>query len=109
MGKLLSDEELQKAVWVSLASQMTHAINCTDLKHKMQNSCVDFTEKNFDQLIELINTQKRLYAESIEREARIDELRNTVLRDGEIYFHVRDGKLIPIQERFNQLKAESED
>ena len=48
------DKELREAVWASLASQMTHAINCTNPEHTKQNSCVDFTDKNFDQLMQLI-------------------------------------------------------
>ena len=72
-----------------------------------QRSCGEY-QTAVDDVMEIFNTQKRLYAESKERDARIDELRNTVLRDGEIYFHVGDGNFIPIQERFNQLKAESE-
>lgn len=56
------DEELQKAVWASLASQMTHAINCTDLEHEEQNSCEDFTKKNFEQLMQLIKQHREAYA-----------------------------------------------
>ena len=64
------DKELRKAVWASLASQMTHAINCTDPEHKRQDSCVDFTEKNFEQLMQLITADRKRVA----LEARIDEI-----------------------------------
>ena len=56
------DDELRKAVWASLASQMTHAINCTDPEHKRQDSCVDFTEKNFEQLMQLITADRKRVA-----------------------------------------------
>ena len=56
------DKELQKAVWASLASQITHAINCTDPEHKRQDSCVDFTEKNFEQLMQLITADRKRVA-----------------------------------------------
>ena len=64
------DKELEKAVWASLASQMTHAINCTDPEHKRQDSCVDFTEKNFEQLMQLFTADRKRVAV----EARIDEI-----------------------------------
>ena len=64
------DKELQKAVWSSLASQITHAINCTDLEHEEQDSCEDFTKKNFEQLMQLIIADRKRVA----LEARIDEL-----------------------------------
>ena len=51
------------------------------------------------------NNQDRLLSDE-ELEARIDELRNTVLRDDEIYCRGGDGKFIPIQERFSQLRDE---
>ena len=63
------DDELRKAVWASLATQMTHAINCTDPEHKRQDSCVDFTEKNFEQLMQLITADRKRVAV----EARLDE------------------------------------
>ena len=66
------DKELEKAVWASLASQITHAINCTDPEHKRQDSCVDFTEKNFEQLMQLITADRK----RVELGARIDELNN---------------------------------
>ena len=65
------ENELRKAVWSSLASQMTHAINCTDPEHKRQESCVDFTEKNFDELMHLITADRK----RVELEARLDEAR----------------------------------
>ena len=34
MSDTEQDKELEKAVWASLASQITHAINCTDPEHK---------------------------------------------------------------------------
>ena len=54
--------ELQKAVWASLASQITHAINCTDLEHEEQDSCEDFTKKNFEQLMHLITADRKRVA-----------------------------------------------
>jgi len=64
------DKELQKAVWASLASQMTHAINCTDLEHEEQDSCEDFTKKNFEQLMQLIAADRKRVALG----ARVDSL-----------------------------------
>ena len=80
------DNELEKAVWASLASQMTHAINCTDTEHKRQDSCVDFTEKNFEQLMQLIIADRKRVAvgarihenESLARSVH----ENTGARDG---------------------------
>ena len=56
------ENELQKAVWASLASQITHAINCTDLEHENQDSCEDFTKKNFEQLMKLIIADRKRVA-----------------------------------------------
>ena len=67
---LNADEELRKEVWASLASQMTHAINCTNAEHEKQDSCVDFTEKNFEQLMQLITADRKRVA----LEARMDEV-----------------------------------
>lgn len=70
------DKELQKAVWSSLASQITHAINCTDLEHEEQDSCEDFTKKNFEQLMQLIIADR----ERVALDARIgtlNKLKNT--------------------------------
>lgn len=67
------DKELQKAVWASLASQITHSINCTDLEHENQDSCEDFTKKNFEQLMKLItanytpNTKLKALIEASEK------------------------------------------
>lgn len=49
-------EELAKATWHLLASQMTHAINCKDIDHIKQNSCEDFTKANHDELMQLFDT-----------------------------------------------------
>ena len=64
------DKELQKAVWASLASQITHAINCTDPEHEKQDSCQYFTKKNFEQLMQLITADRKRVA----LEARLDEI-----------------------------------
>ena len=103
------DKELEKAVWASLASQMTHAINCTDPEHKRQDSCVDFTEKNFEQLMQLI-TEETVKAR-VEEINRIDEAN----KDNGINFFFEDMKpqnngwrnmrqYVP--DRIAQLKAE---
>ena len=75
------DEELRKAVWSSLASQMTHAINCTDPEHERQDSCVDFTKKNFEQLMQLITADRK----RVELEARIDEVERELKRYGDVF------------------------
>ena len=69
MSDTEQDKELEKGVWASLASQITHAINCTDPEHKRQDSCVDFTEKNFEQLMQLITADRK----RVELGARIEE------------------------------------
>ena len=72
------DKELQKAVWSSLASQITHAINCTDLEHENQDSCEDFTKKNFEQLMQLITAdRKRVTLES--RINTAEHIQNTMV------------------------------
>lgn len=53
---------------------MAHAINCTDPEHTKQNSCVDFTEKNFDQLMQLFHQ----HTEQAKREARIEERKSAL-------------------------------
>ena len=93
------DDELRKAVWASLASQMTHAINCTDPEHKRQDSCVDFTEKNFEQLMQLITADRKRVA----LEARIDELNNVRDMDLSLVSHNR------VIDRIAQLKAQQEE
>ena len=93
------DKELEKAVWASLASQMTHAINCTDPEHKRQDSCVDFTEKNFEQLMQLITADRKRVA----LEARIDELNNVRDMDLSLVSHNR------VIDRIAQLKAQQEE
>lgn len=111
--RLLSDEEL---LWHIRKTENPHYAcefkqDNTERKTVKCGGCLRSSEsaRNAENaLIKLINTQKRLYAESVDREARIDELRNTVLRDGEIYFHMGEGNFMPVQERFNQLRAESE-
>ena len=92
------DEELRKAVWSSLASQMTHAINCTDPEHERQDSCVDFTEKNFEQLMQLITADRKRVA----LEARI-----SILED--VYDDDRPLKTsMDIKKRIAELKAQQE-
>ena len=61
------DNEIQNAVWASLASQMTHAINCTDLEHEEQDNCEDFTKKNFEQLMQLITADRKRVAQEAYR------------------------------------------
>lgn len=92
------DDELRKAVWASLASQMTHAINCTDPEHKRQDSCVDFTEKNFEQLMQLIIADRK----RVELGARIDELNNVRDMDLSLVTHHR------VIDRIAELKQELE-
>ena len=91
--------ELRKAVWASLASQMTHAINCTDPEHKRQDSCVDFTEKNFEQLMQLITADRKRVA----LEARIDELSNA---QDELF---KGAKMTWFTNRRVELKAQQEE
>ena len=93
------DKELEKAVWASLASQMTHAINCTDPEHKRQDSCVDFTEKNFEQLMQLITADRKRVALG----ARIDELNNIRDMDLSLVTHHR------VIDRIAELKAQQEE
>ena len=93
------DKELRKAVWASLASQMTHAINCTDPEHKRQDSCVDFTEKNFEQLMQLITADRK----RVELGARIDELNNVRDMDLSLVTHYR------VIDRIAELKAQQEE
>ena len=93
------DKELEKAVWASLASQITHAINCTDTEHKRQDSCVDFTEKNFEQLMQLITS----YTKQRELKARIDELNNVRDMDLSLVSHHR------VIDRIAKLKAQQEE
>ena len=93
------DKELEKAVWASLASQMTHAINCTDPEHKRQDSCVDFTEKNFEQLMQLITADRK----RVELGARLDELNNVRDMDLSLVSHNR------VIDRIAELKAQQEE
>ena len=93
------DKELRKAVWASLASQMTHAINCTDPEHKRQDSCVDFTEKNFEQLMQLITADRK----RVELGARLDELNNVRDMDLSLVSHHR------VIDRIAELKAQQEE
>ena len=100
------DKELEKAVWASLASQMTHAINCTDPEHKRQDSCVDFTEKNFEQLMQLITADRKRVA----LEARINELKKIEI-GGDNIWTVNSGTdtAMLIEERIAELKAQQEE
>ena len=92
------NDELRKAVWASLASQITHAINCTDPEHKRQDSCVDFTEKNFEQLMQLITADRK----RVELGARLDELNNVRDMDLSLVSHHR------VIDRIAELKQELE-
>ena len=94
------DKELQKAVWASLASQMTHAINCTDPEHEKQDSCVDFTEKNFEQLVQLITADRKRVA----LEARVDEIEHIAG-----FTHGMTNQMFKnLQNRIAELKAQQE-
>lgn len=100
------DKELQKAVWASLASQMTHAINCTDLEHEEQDNCEDFTKKNFEQLMQLITADRKRVA----LEARIDELSGIFrIVDGRIFWQSETSLAVPIEDRIAELKAQQEE
>ena len=102
------DKELRKAVWASLASQMTHAINCTDPEHKRQDSCVDFTEKNFEQLMQLITADRKRVA----LEARLQEVEVSVIeleRSDDPRFYSKDEAIRSQRARYTQLKAQQEE
>ena len=101
------DKELQKAVWSSLASQITHAINCTDLEHEEQDSCEDFTKKNFEQLMQLIAADRKRVA----LEARVDELtklRRMFERLAE-YAGDKEWVMFEYDDRIAELKAQQEE
>ena len=95
-------KELQKAVWASLSSQITHAINCTDLEHEEQDSCEDFTKKNFEQLMQLITADRKRVA----LEARIDELRKM---SDLPYVGLRGKRIERLSDRAAELKAQQEE
>lgn len=99
------DKELEKAVWASLANQMTHAINCTDPEHKRQDSCVDFTEKNFEQLMQLITADRKRVA----LEARIETVMSidAMLRFENIPLHPVQAE--SLKQYLRQLEAQQEE
>lgn len=63
MTQPLTKEQLEDKIWTNLTSVATHAINCEDPKHQRQNSCVDFTEHVFKDIMQLI-TQREQQATS---------------------------------------------